>query len=68
MNRRSFARALAIVALAPQLAFRTKPIKVVVPEPETRYLWQLDWSCLASPPGLYDFLLEQQRREEKAKA
>lgn len=37
MKRRSFftslAKAAAIVALAPQLAFRAKPIKVALPEP-----------------------------------
>lgn len=76
MNRRSFfrslAKAAAIVALAPQLAFRPKPIadwridagaywmqeERVSEWYSTEYLAAMQ-AMLKFPPGFYDFLMTQ---------
>lgn len=77
MNRRSFFRSLAraagIVALAPQLAFRVKPLQVEAPAPfwfqEDRasmlvddnyllFIAQLEAKTFEFPPSFQDFLRE----------
>lgn len=61
MNRRSFfqvlARAAAIVALAPQLAFGVKPLRF---SPE-EIVAQLNLKSLSTmaPPTFYDFIMSQ---------
>lgn len=66
MNRRSFfqsiAKAVAIVALAPQLAFRPKPLKWVVTRPKP--MWQVmhaqfEARAFVFPPSLVDFAMSR---------